>query len=154
MQHGSSPIPGLWSVRALQSVTPPTAVDSGYSAFWTPQAVTPHIILDIEQPLRDRSAKKVRCMFSAIGRICPGRARSSSSRSRYNGAGAERVMGSCSEEEGVAFVKAIPLVERAIVNSGIILIKHRLEVSEEEQTPVSKRPSTTDARAGSAQTWT
>ena len=26
MQHGSSPIPGLWSVRAFQSVTPPIAV--------------------------------------------------------------------------------------------------------------------------------
>ena len=56
-------------------------------------------------------------------------------------------MGSCSEEEGVAFVKAIPLVERAIVNSGIILIKHRLEVSEEEQTPDLEAPIN-DGRKG------
>ena len=55
-------------------------------------------------------------------------------RSWYNRAGVERVMGFCTEEEAKNFLKAVPLVERAIVNSGVILIKYWLEVSEEEQT--------------------
>jgi polyphosphate kinase 2 (PPK2 family) len=43
-------------------------------------------------------------------------------------------MGFCTENEAVSFLKAVPLVERAIVQSGIILLKYWLEVSEEEQT--------------------
>jgi polyphosphate kinase 2 len=55
-------------------------------------------------------------------------------RSWYNRAGVERVMGFCTEEEAKSFLKAVPLVEKAIVNSGVLLIKYWLEVSEEEQT--------------------
>ncbi|CAG4902355.1 polyphosphate kinase 2 [Paraburkholderia gardini] len=55
-------------------------------------------------------------------------------RSWYNRAGVERVMGFCTEEQVHAFLKAVPLVERAIIESGIILLKYWLEVSEEEQT--------------------
>jgi len=55
-------------------------------------------------------------------------------RSWYNRAGVERVMGFCTEEQSKAFIKAVPLLEKAIVNSGIILLKYWLEVSEEEQT--------------------
>ncbi|WP_444634460.1 polyphosphate kinase 2 [Cupriavidus oxalaticus] len=55
-------------------------------------------------------------------------------RSWYNRAGVERVMGFCSETQAEEFLRAVPLVERAIVNSGIILIKYWLEVSPEEQT--------------------
>jgi len=55
-------------------------------------------------------------------------------RSWYNRAGVERVMGFCSEDEVKAFLRAVPLVERAIVDSGIILLKYWLEVSPEEQT--------------------
>jgi polyphosphate kinase len=55
-------------------------------------------------------------------------------RSWYNRAGVERVMGFCSEEEVQSFLRAVPLVERAIVDSGVILIKYWLEVSPEEQT--------------------
>jgi polyphosphate kinase len=55
-------------------------------------------------------------------------------RSWYNRAGVERVMGFCSEEQVHDFLKAAPLVEKAMVNSGIILLKYWLEVSEEEQT--------------------
>jgi polyphosphate kinase 2 len=55
-------------------------------------------------------------------------------RSWYNRAGVERVMGFCSEEQAKRFLKAVPLVEKAIVDSGIILIKYWLEVSEDEQT--------------------
>src|SRR5262245_3382219 len=55
-------------------------------------------------------------------------------RSWYNRAGVERVMGFCSEEQVQHFLKAAPLVEKAIVESGVILLKYWLEVSEEEQT--------------------
>jgi len=55
-------------------------------------------------------------------------------RSWYNRAGVERVMGFCSEEEAKTFLRAVPLVERAIVDSGVILLKYWLEVSPEEQT--------------------
>jgi polyphosphate kinase len=55
-------------------------------------------------------------------------------RSWYNRAGVERVMGYCSDEDVQKFLRAIPLVERAIVDSGVILLKYWLEVSEEEQT--------------------
>jgi polyphosphate kinase 2 len=55
-------------------------------------------------------------------------------RSYYNRAGVERVLGFCTEEEVKDFLMAIPLVERAMVDSGILLIKYWLEVSPEEQT--------------------
>ncbi len=55
-------------------------------------------------------------------------------RSWYNRAGVERVMGFCSEEQTTKFLQAVPAVERAMVDSGIILLKYWLEVSPEEQT--------------------
>jgi polyphosphate kinase 2 len=55
-------------------------------------------------------------------------------RSWYNRAGVERVMGFVSEATSKQFLKGLPLVEKAIVDSGVILIKYWLEVSEEEQT--------------------
>ncbi len=55
-------------------------------------------------------------------------------RSWYNRAGVERVMGFCTEEQAQKFLKMTPLVERAMVDSGIILVKYWLEVSPEEQT--------------------
>ena len=55
-------------------------------------------------------------------------------RSWYNRAGVERVMGFCPERELEAFFNAVPLVEKAMVESGIILLKYWLEVSPEEQT--------------------
>ncbi len=55
-------------------------------------------------------------------------------RSWYNRAGVERVMGFCSEEQAQGFLKAVPLVEKAIVDSGVILLKYWLEVSDKEQT--------------------
>ena len=54
-------------------------------------------------------------------------------RSWYNRAGVERVMGFCSEEQTKRFLMGVPLFERAMVESGIILLKYWLEVSPEEQ---------------------
>jgi polyphosphate kinase 2 len=55
-------------------------------------------------------------------------------RSWYNRAGVERVMGLCTEDQASRFLKVVPAVEKAIVDSGVILIKYWLEVNEEEQT--------------------
>ena len=55
-------------------------------------------------------------------------------RSWYNRAGVERVMGFCTEEQSRKFLKAVPLVEQAIVESGVIMLKYWLEVTPDEQT--------------------
>jgi len=55
-------------------------------------------------------------------------------RSWYNRAGVERVMGFCSDEQAHKFLTVVPMFERMMVESGIILIKYWLEVSAEEQT--------------------
>ena len=55
-------------------------------------------------------------------------------RSWYNRAGVERVMGFADEAEVERFLQLVPAVEQAMVDSGIIVLKYWLEVSEEEQT--------------------
>ncbi|MFW0793730.1 polyphosphate kinase 2 [Gordonia sp. CPCC 205515] len=55
-------------------------------------------------------------------------------RSWYNRTGVERVMGFCTEEQAKQFLSDAPEFERAMVRSGIILIKYWLEVSEDQQT--------------------
>ena len=54
-------------------------------------------------------------------------------RSWYNRAGVERVMGYSSEEEYQRFLRQTPVVERLLVEDGIILIKYWFSVSDEEQ---------------------
>ncbi len=55
-------------------------------------------------------------------------------RSWYNRAGVEQVMGFCTPEESRRFLELAPGVEKAMVESGILLLKYWLEVSPEEQT--------------------
>jgi polyphosphate kinase 2 len=55
-------------------------------------------------------------------------------RSWYNRAGVERVMGFATEKQVREFLTATPLVEQAIIQSGVILLKYWLEVTPEEQT--------------------
>jgi polyphosphate kinase 2 len=54
-------------------------------------------------------------------------------RSWYNRAGVERVMGFAAPDQVERFLELAPAVEKAMVDSGIILIKYWLEVSPEEQ---------------------
>ncbi|MDT3441265.1 MULTISPECIES: polyphosphate kinase 2 [unclassified Pseudofrankia] len=54
-------------------------------------------------------------------------------RSWYNRAGVERVMGFCTDAEYDEFMRTCPQLERALVRSGIILLKYWLSVSDEEQ---------------------
>jgi polyphosphate kinase len=55
-------------------------------------------------------------------------------RSWYNRAGVELVMGFCSDEQSKRFLEMVPAAEKSIIDSGIILLKYWLEVSEAEQT--------------------
>jgi polyphosphate kinase len=55
-------------------------------------------------------------------------------RSWYNRAGVERIMEFCSMEQVKRFLEVAPEFEKAIVESGILLIKYWLEVSPQEQT--------------------
>ena len=54
-------------------------------------------------------------------------------RSWYNRAGVERVMEFCTEQEYEVFTQDVPVFEKMLVNSGIILIKFYLSVSVREQ---------------------
>jgi len=54
-------------------------------------------------------------------------------RSWYNRAGVERVMGFCTDEQYHRFLKVCSEFELFIVDGGILLLKYRLEVSDEEQ---------------------
>jgi polyphosphate kinase 2 len=55
-------------------------------------------------------------------------------RSWYNRAGVEPVMGFCRPDEAERFLKTVPEWEKAMTDSGILLLKYWLEVSPEEQT--------------------
>jgi polyphosphate kinase 2 len=55
-------------------------------------------------------------------------------RSWYNRAGVEQVMGFATPQQVREFLAATPMVERAMIRSGVILVKYWLEVSQENQT--------------------
>ena len=55
-------------------------------------------------------------------------------RSWYNRAGVEPVMGFCTPEETKRFLELAPAVEKAMADTGILLLKYWLEVSPGEQT--------------------
>jgi polyphosphate kinase 2 len=55
-------------------------------------------------------------------------------RSWYNRAGVERVMGFTDEKQVRRFLEIVPMIEHAMIESDIILIKYWLEVSMDEQT--------------------
>jgi polyphosphate kinase 2 len=55
-------------------------------------------------------------------------------RSWYNRAGVERVMGFCTTEETERFLELAPAWEKAMTESGILLLKYWLEVGPAEQT--------------------
>ena len=74
-------------------------------------------------------------------------------RSWYNRAGVERIMGFCPEKEAVRFLEMCPEFERAVIQSGVILIKYWFEVSQQEQTGGSSLVSTMDGKSGNSARW-
>jgi polyphosphate kinase 2 len=55
-------------------------------------------------------------------------------RSWYNRAGVEHVLGYCTPAQYQGFLRVCPAFERVVIQSGIVLLKYWLEVSQEEQT--------------------
>jgi len=54
-------------------------------------------------------------------------------RSWYNRAGVEKVMGFCTDDEYIEFMRSCPEFERMLIRSGIKLIKYWFSVSDQEQ---------------------
>jgi polyphosphate kinase 2 len=54
-------------------------------------------------------------------------------RSWYNRAGIEKVLGFCTPEEHRLFLRQVPIVERLLVEDGLILIKYWFSVGQKEQ---------------------
>jgi polyphosphate kinase len=54
-------------------------------------------------------------------------------RSWYNRAGVEKVMGFCSPQEYVLFLRQTPIFEQMLIDDGIVLRKYWFSVSEDEQ---------------------
>jgi polyphosphate kinase 2 len=54
-------------------------------------------------------------------------------RSWYNRAGVEHVLGYCTQEEYERFLEQTPVLERMLVDDGIILVKYWFSVSDKEQ---------------------
>ena len=54
-------------------------------------------------------------------------------RSWYNRAGVEPVMGFCTPVQYEQFLKAVPLFERTLTDSGVVLVKFYLDISKNEQ---------------------
>lgn len=54
-------------------------------------------------------------------------------RSWYNRAGVERVMGFCTEDEYVRFLRDVDPFEKLLIDDGLILLKYYLDLSRDEQ---------------------
>jgi polyphosphate kinase 2 len=54
-------------------------------------------------------------------------------RSWYNRAGVEKVMGYCTAEEYIRFLRQVPIFERMLIDDGIMLLKYWFSVSDKEQ---------------------
>lgn len=54
-------------------------------------------------------------------------------RSWYNRAGVEKVMGFCTDKQYNAFFKDVELYEQLLTNSGVIVLKYYLDISQDEE---------------------
>jgi polyphosphate kinase 2 len=75
-------------------------------------------------------------------------------RSWYNRAGVDRVMGFASEKNVHRFLELAPRFEAVIVESGVVLLKYFLTVSEDEQERRFRRRIDDPVRHGSSARWT
>ena len=93
------------------------------------QRVNPRVFRRIAMPaLTERETSQVSMThFPAAGEIVL------FDRSWYNHAGVERVMGFCTDDEYERFMRLVPSFEKEIVDTGIILLRSFLDVSQDEQ---------------------
>ncbi len=75
-------------------------------------------------------------------------------RSWYNRAGVERVMGFCTPEEVQKFLDGAPMVERGMVESGIICSSTGWRSLRRSRSAVCGIASTTGVKSGSSRRWT
>jgi polyphosphate kinase 2 len=98
------------------------------------ERVSPRVFLHVALPApteREKSEmylQRYMAHFPAAGEIVL------FDRSWYNRAGVEHVMGFCPDVQYRSFLQITPETERVVMQSGIMLIKYWLEVSQEEQT--------------------
>jgi polyphosphate kinase len=97
------------------------------------ERVSPRVFRIVALPAPSEREKTQIFMQRYLGHLPAGGEVVIFDRSWYNRAGVEYVMGFCSKEEHDRFLKLCPVVEKWIVESGIILIKIWLEVDMKEQ---------------------
>jgi polyphosphate kinase len=98
------------------------------------ERVSPRVFRVVALPAPTEREKSQMYIQRYIGHLPAGGEVVLFDRSWYNRAGVERVMGFATETQVSDFFHYVVDVERAMINSGIILIKYWLEVSQEEQT--------------------
>ena len=98
------------------------------------ERVSPRVFRVVALPAPTEREKTQMYMERYIAQFPAGGEISIFDRSWYNRAGVERVMGFCSERQVERFLKLCPVWERAVTDSGILLIKYWFEVSQDEQT--------------------
>ena len=99
------------------------------------ERVSPRVFRVVARCRRRPSVSDRRCTCSGTSVTCPPWVRSSSlTAAGTTAAGVERVMGFCTDDDTTRFLSLAPAVEKAMVDSGIVLVKYWLEVGQAEQT--------------------
>ena len=98
------------------------------------ERVSPRVFRVVALPAPTEREKSQMYMQRYVGRFPAAGEVVIFDRSWYNRAGVERVMGFCKPEETDRFLELAPVFEKAMVDSGIQLLKYWLEVSPDEQT--------------------
>ena len=96
------------------------------------ERVSPRVFRVVALPAPTEKEKRS-FISSVMFRTCPLPANRYFDRSWYNRAGVERVMGFCTPEQVEKFLDGAPVMEKAMVDAGIILLKYWLEVTPKEQ---------------------
>ena len=97
------------------------------------ERVSPRVFRVVALP-RAHRAREVADVYSYITHLPAAGEIVIFDRSWLNHAGHQRVMGFCTVQQAQRFLQMTPATEKAFINSGLILLKYWLEVSQEEQT--------------------
>ena len=85
------------------------------------ERVSPRVFRVVALPAPNERERSQMFMQRYVSQLPAGGEVAIFDRSWYNRAGIERVMGFCTEEEASRFLAGVPMVERTMVESGIIL---------------------------------
>jgi polyphosphate kinase 2 (PPK2 family) len=98
------------------------------------ERVSPRVFRVVALPAPSDREKSQMYIQRYLPHMQPGAKSSIFDRSWYNRAGVERVMGFCTDDQVKDFLFGAPFIERAIIHSGVTLLKYWLEVAPDEQT--------------------